>query len=200
MGRLLLATFLLSTHWALGQLSIGARVAGNYSDLKISNYQHPIVADISTSSDFGYAFGFYAKASVLKFYVQPEIVFAQINADIDILLANEQQLNYRFKLNRLDVPIPVGFEFGAFNILAGPVASFNLNPGASLFNNTYNQGVWSFMAGAGVRFNDFMLEFRYESAMENHADQAELIIGEELYRVDMDARISLFVFTVGYTF
>ena len=56
------------------------------------------------------------------------------------------------------------------------------------------------MGGLGVNIGDFVIDLRYQAALDNDASQAEIIVGEELFRVDMDSRVSVFTFTLGYTF
>ena len=184
----------------MAQLNLGVRAGANLSDLKISSFDHPSIADVKLGSGLGWEAGFYARAKVLDFFVQPEIVLTQIYGDISILANSGTQQNETFQLNRMDVPIPLGFDFGPVCVYLGPVASFNLNSGASIYQEHYNQGTWSLLGGLGVHMGDFMVDLRYQSALMKFANQASINIDDQLYLVDTETRVSQFILSLGYTF
>ena len=197
---LLVLFVVLNSNNIFGQLTLGARVGVNYSDLRIANYNSPVIQDITTTSNFGYEAGLFARATILKFYIQPEIIFTQINGGIKMTTITNETKEYDFSLTRLDAPFPIGFKFGMASVFMGPVASFNLNSGASIFDHTYNYGTWSLLAGAGFNLGDFSLEIRYQRALIKHANEAEIIVGEDLYRLQMEMWTSQLIFALGYFF
>ena len=182
------------------QLDIGLKAGINYGDVKISEIENPNISEIFVDNHVGYHFGFFARINIIKFYLQPEVLFTEINADINIHGVNNRQNSVGYKLHRLDVPFPLGIKLGSFRIYAGPVASFNLNSAAEMFNDVYKQGSWSLMGGVGINFWKMDVELKYEGALTEYASEASIKLGDEVHQVPLDVRNSLFVLSIGYKF
>lgn len=94
----------------------------------------PKVSFEPSSYEMGYHFGAFARLKILAVFIQPELIFSQTNASINLnpegfdasATANVVKSS-KIKYTNFDVPVLLGFKFGPAHICAGPVATFKLN-------------------------------------------------------------------------
>ncbi len=94
----------------------------------------PKVSFTPSSYAMGFHFGAFARVKIAAIFLQPELIFSQTNANIDMTPSNfdpatvaNQIRNSQVTYNNFDVPVMLGFKFGPAHICAGPVASFKLS-------------------------------------------------------------------------
>jgi hypothetical protein len=182
------------------QLEVGVKGYFMQSDISLSDLESVNVSTVEVKNKPGFRAGLTSRITILKFYIQPEFVFTQFNAEIRATNSEGLETNSYFLLHRFDVPILVGAKLADFRVFAGPVASFNLNSAAPMFDETWEKGSWNLMAGVGYALNNFELGVYYEWATEHYADRAIITIGDEVYDVPLTVKNSNFGFSVGYFF
>jgi len=176
---------------AMAQLSIGPRVAVNFSNIAVSNLEE----EPDLKSLFGLAFGAAAEVGISEtFAFQPEVLFSQHGfATEDSLFGETLELNVR--LNYLQIPLLAKFKFGSdavvVNVVAGPHIGFGIgditvetevggesekesgpweDTGFQKFDFGITGGVGvSFAAGPG----DLGLDIRYQLGLSNLLDEPE---------------------------
>lgn len=198
--NIVVAVFLLGLQSATAQLDIGAKAGLTYGNVQISNIENDNISEIFVDNHIGFQAGFFGRINIIKFYIQPEILFTQINANLNIHSTDNRYKSVKYQLHRLDVPFPLGVKLGSFRIYAGPVASFNLNSAATMFNDVYKQGSWSLLGGVGINFWKMDIELKYEGALTEYATEASVEIGDEVHFVPLDVRNSQFILSLGYKF
>ena len=174
-------------------LDYGIKAGVNFPTLQLSGDTK--ISEINTTNGSGFHAGAMLRINLLLFYVQPELVYTQTNSDYMFKLDGQDQTG-TYAMQRLDLPIPVGFKLGPAAIFAGPVASFNLNAPDDIFNDSYKQATWGYQIGAGVKLFGFLAEVKYEGPFSDYAQGAE-IAGEY---VELDARQHMWIISVGYFF
>lgn len=174
-------------------LDFGVKAGANYPTLKLDGSSR--ISDITTTSGGGFHAGGMLRVNILFLYVQPELIYTKTSSDYSFKVDGMNQ-NGTYDMQRLDVPIPVGFKLGPAAIFAGPVASFNLNSPSDIFNDSYKEATWGYQIGAGVKLFSFLAEVKYEGPFNDYAKSAQ-VAGEF---VDLDARQNMWIISVGYFF
>lgn len=150
MKKASLLVFLLFSCVALqAQLEVGVKGFFMQSDISLSDLESVNVSAVTIKNKPGYRVGFTSRITILKFYIQPEFIFTQFNAEIKATNTDGLESNSYYLLHRFDVPILVGIKLKDFRVFAGPVATFNLNSAAPMFDDTWEKGSWNLMAGVG---------------------------------------------------
>ncbi|CAM3305807.1 outer membrane beta-barrel protein [Aquirufa ecclesiirivi] len=90
----------------------------------------------------GYVGGVYARVG-RKLFIEPEVLVTAKNATINVTSLNKM---VDVAYTSLDVPILLGYKLGPLHVLAGPVASYNLNS-----DNTIAQAITTVASSASVR-------------------------------------------------
>jgi len=192
---------------ATAQLSIGPRVAVNFSNIAFSDADE----DVDTKNLFGVAFGAAAEIGINDmFAIQPELLYSQHGFSLEDSLLGET-IKLDFRPNYLQIPLLVKLKFGSeplmVNVLAGPHVGFGIgditatttflgeedkdtssweDAGFSKFDFGITGGVGvSFAAGPG----NLGLDIRYQLGLSN--------IGED---TDDDEKASNRNFQVGLSY
>ena len=182
------------------QLEVGVNGVFMVSDISVSNLESVNVASVEVKNKPGYRFGLSSRISILDFYVQPEFLFTHFNAELKATNTDGLEQNSFYLLHRFDVPLLMGVKLNDFRIFVGPVATFNLNSAAPMFNETWQKGSWNFMGGFGYALNKFELGVYYEWATGHYAESAMITIGDEVFDVPLTVKNSNFGFSLGYFF
>jgi len=111
--------FILAFHSATAQLDIGLKAGVTYGNIQISDIENDNISEIFVDNHVGFQGGFFARINIIKFYLQPEILFTQLNADINITGIDNRYTSEKYQLNRLDLPIPLGYKIGSFRFIVG---------------------------------------------------------------------------------
>ena len=182
------------------QLEVGVKGVFMLSDISVSDLESVNVASVEVKNKPGYRVGMASRITVLDFYVQPEFLFTQFNAEIKATNTDGLSQNSYYLLHRFDVPLLLGVKLSDFKIFIGPVATFNLNSAAPMFDETWQKGSWNFMGGFSYTIKKFELGVYYEWATENYAESAMITIGDEVFDVPLTVKNSNFGFSLGYFF
>ncbi|GHA67828.1 porin family protein [Pontibacter akesuensis] len=166
---------------------IGVRVGANYAGFS---------GDDADNLDrvFGFHAGLTSQFAITSdnfLAIQPEILFSQKGAEDD-------DNNFKVKLNYIDVPVLARVNAGPLYFEAGPQVSFRLGGDIESGNTTiddldfYKKTSFGYAAGVGLASTPLGLSLgvRYNGDISKLNDNAEL----------SDTRNDLFMLTLGYTF
>lgn len=173
----------------------------------------PSVSFTPSSYELGYHFGAFARIKILALYLQPELIFSQTNANIDVtktdditgdILASTSKITY----TNFDIPVLLGIKLGPLRLNAGPVASFKLSsvPDDATqevldmlddFTAVTKQATFGGQAGVGLDlFKKLTIDVRYEFPLSKLGDSVS--IGGETFNTDQ--RASQFLASIGWMF
>jgi len=159
------------------------------------------------SANVGFQGGLMGRITIVKMYVQPELLFSSTSGDVEITAIDGANVTTQVreqKFRQLDFPIMVGFKFGPARIQAGPVGSIMLSsdPALDMFNNVdveeeFNGASWGYQVGVGLDIGKKLtLDLKYEGNLSKVADGVN--IGDQNY--SFDSRNNQFVANVGIFF
>jgi opacity protein-like surface antigen len=182
MKSLLLSIILiLSIEKSFSQgFTFGPKVGANFSSLNFNQTQLRLgVADttfnyITKDAKMGLVAGVFFRVSSKKFFVQPEILFAQDRTSFDIsrisldTLVQTQQIQF----NKIDIPINVGYKFAkVVRVQGGVVGTYILSKDVENLSAAYqyvtklstSDLTWSWQAGLGLDLGKRMtVDLKYE--------------------------------------
>lgn len=118
-------------------------------------------------NNMGFHVGTFAKINLGPLFLRPELVFTQINSDIN---------QNTFKTQRLDVPALVGVNLlgSLVSVFAGP--SFHYYMVDELREFDFEKFDRGYQFGVGVNLRSVGLDLRYERVVNNQTIQIEDII------------------------
>jgi hypothetical protein len=196
------AIFVLASVSTQAQISWGLRGGINSSNMNTNITSSSYDLEYN-KGDFGWHAGVIGQLKVLKFFVQPELLFSTSKFDLKYTDKNNSSNNGLGSqtIRKLDLPVMVGFKLAIFKLQVGPVATLVLNSTSDLLDeNNIDQNLNSFtigyQAGIGVELNALLLDFKYESNLSFLGDG--MVIGGD--EVQFDQRMSQVVFSIGYLF
>ena len=177
------------------------------------NVNVPTLTFTPSSYEMGYHFGVFARIKVLAIYVQPELIFSQTKASIDVsdvdnLWDNFQESTVDIKYNNFDIPVMVGVKLGPLRLNAGPVATFKLSSDPSAANEEINEMLNDFtavtktatfggQAGVGIDIlKKVTIDVRYEFPLSKLGD--DVTIAGQTFKTDQ--RQSQFIASIGWMF
>jgi hypothetical protein len=195
MKQTLFAVALFIAVSAQGQLlDFGVKGGVNFPTLKLDGNTQ--ISDITTTTGTGFHAGAMLRINLLLIYLQPELIYTNTNTDFSFKVNGGATQNSTYNMQRLDVPIQVGFKLGPVSLFGAPVASFNLSSPDDIFNDTYKTATWGYQLGAGVKLLKFLAEVKFEGPFSDYAQGAEYA-GQV---VELDARQHMFILSFGYFF
>ncbi len=172
----------------------------------------PNVAFTPSSYELGYHFGAFARIKVLALYIQPELIFSQTNANIDV--TGEDAFG-EFKSSvstvtytNFDIPVMVGIKLGPARLCAGPVATFKLSTEADAatqeiidmtndFTAVTKTATFGAQVGVGVDIlKKVTVDLRYEFGLSQLGDDIQ-VAGETFAT---DQRQNQFIASIGWMF
>ena len=156
----------------------------------------------------GFQGGFMARITILKLYVQPELLFTSTSGEVKVTSLSGGTEIYsevrEQKFRQIDFPIMVGYKFGPARIQLGPVGTIMLKSDPSLdgfmnmdYKEEFNGATWGYQVGVGLDiFKKITIDLKYEGNLSKLGDGVK-IAGETR---NFDSRNSQFVATLGYFF
>ncbi len=169
------------------QLDFGLRAGVGLAKTGISDFQstqQAIQTLEGADRELSYHLGIYAKIKTPLLFIQPEIIFSQVNQSVD---ANQvgatNPRNLELDVSRVDIPLLVGKKLGPVRLLAGPVYSANISDLTGDISSDLESGTFGYQVGVGVEIRKFMLDIRYEGAFSSFA--SNLIVDQTNYQVDL---------------
>lgn len=180
----------------------------------------PKVSFSPSSYEMGFHFGAFARVKILGVFLQPELIFSQTNAAInlnpegfDLSQAVSEVKSSKITYNNFDVPVLLGFKLGPAHICAGPVATFKLNSGIDdatkklledidaendidVFTVTKN-ATFGAQIGTGLTIaKKVTIDLRYEFGLSKLGDKVTIRDKE----FNTDQRGSQFIGSIGWIF
>ncbi|MCB8994304.1 MAG: PorT family protein [Bacteroidales bacterium] len=183
----------------------------NYSKLKFDNINNITTSSSSynvleSESFQGFHVGVMGRLNVFKLFIQPELYFNTSggNALVQEVVGGATVSTIKqIKYNKIDLPVLLGYKFGAAHIEVGPVASVVLSTNSELSDivpdlKTVSKGAQiGFQAGAGLEIlKKLSLSVRYEGSLSQIGDK--LTVGGNSYA--FDSRDSKLLLSVGFFF
>jgi len=185
----------------ISQIRIGIR-AGVYSTrIKADDFRSGgKLIRFDGESKMGYHLGVVTQWEYHHVFLQPELLFCSIRNDIYIDGSGDEELT-ELELNKIDLPVMLGYKWGTFKIEAGPVASILINDKSELNDLTgydllLKRATIGYQAGFGFDVSQLSLDFKYEGSLSGLGDGIE--VGNEVY--EFDARASQLIFSIGLFF
>jgi len=161
------------------------------------------------NSKFGMQFGFFGRVQVLGFFVQPELLFAHSQSEVQLTDVTANKVyNETQKFNKVDIPVLVGWKFGPARIGLGPVATIMLSEKdglkdklSSLANettkNNFKNATFGYQVGVGLDIlKRIAIDIKYEGNLSKLG--SGITLGGTNYNYDQ--RSSQWIFSVGIFF
>ena len=155
---------------------------------------------INNKAKVGFLAGAYARVSILGFFVQPELYYAQSSTEITLQEIGTVTVSKKVnKLNTLNIPILFGTKFGPLRVNAGPVATIilsntNIVDNISGLDQDMDKANWGLQAGIGLDISMISLDARYETSISKLGSAYNTASGS---KVNFGSRPQQFIFTLG---
>jgi hypothetical protein len=154
---------------------------------------------IPNDAQTGYHIGVFGRFGGAGFFVQPEALFTQTSGKFRVNLppfSSQAPENYEADFNRLDIPVMVGYRFfKVVRIMAGPIASFNINSeikdaGDTVQDVEFKNSTFGYQAGLGFDLGNLSVDAKYEGGLSS--------VTENIGEFNTDNRINQWVLSVGF--
>jgi hypothetical protein len=144
----------------------------------------------------GYHVGIIAQAELGGVIIQPELLYCDIRNDIE--KGNDLT---ELEIKKIDLPVMLGYKWGAFKIMAGPVASVLIDDNGDLpaftgYELLLKQTTIGYQAGFGFDISQLSLDFKYEGNLSKWFDGIKINNDISAF----DARESQLLFSIGLFF
>jgi hypothetical protein len=177
------------------QMSLGIR-GGVYSTRIKDLNEGDVSIKFNGIPKMGYHAGLIAQAELGNVFIQPELLYCDIRNDIE----KGKELT-ELEIRKIDLPVMLGYKWGAFKIMAGPVASVIIDDTGELDAYTnidlfLKRATIGYQAGFGFDISRLSLDFKYEGNLSQWFDGVK-IDGNVM---EFDARASQLLFSIGLFF
>lgn len=202
MKKYILFLALCSTSALFAQNGFGVKGGLNYADNGEITYSDVTGAgeDILKGGDskMGYHFGAFYQASVLGFFLRPELLYTKTKSTYQF---NQQEANY--DVSKIDLPILVGTKFfGPVTVFAGPSLQYIIDnefEGVE-FEDVNEEVTIGAQLGAGIQLGRLGLDVRYERALKEN--ERDILIRDRPDQNDsglkrIDTRPSQIIFSIS---
>lgn len=161
--------------------------------------------DMLKGANYGIHAGLFARVSISKLYLQPELLFATRSNEYTLSKVNSivDSISVKQNFSNFEIPIMIGLKFGPARINAGPVGSLRLNSPKDLIDNPDFKAMYASMtigyqAGVGLDIlKKLTIDLRYEGSLKKFQNQIENTVGT---KVNLDDRPNAFIFSLGLIF
>ncbi len=196
-------TFYLAVLFSLStalnaQLDFGLRAGVGLAKAGISDFEsaQQAIQDMEDAErELSFHAGLYFKIDAPAFFIQPEVIFSQINQSINADQVGTGDLrSLELDLSRVDIPLLIGTDFGPLRLMAGPVYSANISDLSGNVSTDLESGTFGYQIGAGLQFSKLIIDVRYEGAFSPWA--SNLIVDQTNYQVDL--RTSQLLVCLGF--
>lgn len=173
----------------------------NTENLTYNGLNNFVVQNLEAKT--GYVGGVYARIG-RSFFIQPELLFSAKSATVNVFnsLSPSTSRVVDVAYNSLDVPIMLGYKLGIFHVLAGPVASYSMNPDNTISNaivtnlgsveDAVSKAYYSYTVGGGIDILGLTLDVRYEGNLTDLSKTVPLPTG-----LNFSQKASLWQATLG---
>jgi hypothetical protein len=202
--KLILIALITSLAFSVqAKINIGIRAGISSSTVKLKDYNNPDFRLGYKSGDLGYHFGVIGQVKVLKFFVQPELLFSVAKTAVTYKdTGPNATLQYgKQAFYKLDLPIMVGIKLRALKLQVGPVATWQISSKSTLLdkyniNPDLKAATIGYQAGIGLELGSLLLDVKYEGSLSKLG--AGMNIGGN--QVNFDQRMSAWIGSIGYFF
>ncbi len=183
-------------------LKFGIKAGANSTSFDFDKVESPeaILSQVS-DANWGFHAGVFLRIKIAMLYLQPEVYFTSMGGNYnyqDPASSAVAELK-TFDMNRLDIPLLIGFKLGPIRINAGPSGHLVLSHGNDLdeISANVNGMTWGYQAGLGIDlFKKLTLDARYEGNLSSLGES--VTIGGTDFNTDM--RTSQFLISLGFMF
>lgn len=156
------------------------------------------------NADYGFHGGLFMRLTMFGIYLQPEVLFATSDHIYSITNPNEvTPVEISQKINKLEIPVLLGFKLGPIRLNAGPAATVAIGSPKELISDPdlkdlYSKTTFGYQAGLGFDlFKKLTFDARYGGSLKKFQNEIESITGTT---VSLDNRPNSFLFSVGLMF
>ncbi len=182
---------------------LGIKGGVNYSQATILNvvgFDGVSMDDVENQAGMGIVFGGFARYTVGKLVLQPELLFSEDEALVTLADASVENQDLgdllSMKVDKVDLPLLVGYNmFNKIRLMAGPVFSnIKAQDSDPLFDlSNVSAG---YQLGFGFDVDKLTFDARYEGNLSKFKEYIETDAGI----IEVDSRRNIFQFTIGYKF
>jgi len=198
---------LLMSNLSFSQIRFG--ITGGINSSKMNSSTEVNTGDYKITcpnySLIGYHVGLISQIKLFSFFLQPELLYSYIHNDLnvyDLNSANPDEANtVNQTLNRIDIPVMVGFKLKILKLEAGPVASFVLSNNSDLktiteYDMQWNKATIGYQAGIGLDVGKMAIDIRYEGSLSKLGTGID--IGNTT--TSFDTRLNQIIVSLGFFF
>jgi hypothetical protein len=182
---------------ANAQVKLGVKAGASATGLTIKDFDfnQNELAFLSGGDRFiGFHLGAFAQFNAKLFFVQPEILFTNLNYELTAVPINSENIDINVLFNRIDFPLIVGKKFGPARIFGAPVYSVNLNANDNITKDDLKEGTFGYQVGFGFEFSNLIIDLKYEGAFSETA--RSVIVNNTSYVADL--RTNQFILSFGF--
>lgn len=212
---IILALLLPLSFMANAQLKFGVKAGVTSTSIKVNDV---LTIDDASNIDelavkgknakVGFQGGLFARLTIAKLYVQPELLFTSTGGEVEVSALLDDGTTYSEirdqKYRQIDFPIMLGYKAGPLRLQAGPVGTIMLSTDPSLdgfmnmdYEEEFNGATWGYQVGIGFDlFKKVTIDVKYEGNLSKIADGVK--VGGET--MDFDSRNNQFVANIGIFF
>lgn len=164
---------LMTSSLAFSQIKFGIR--GGINSSRMNSNTEVNTGDYKITcpnySVIGFHAGVISQINLFSFFIQPELLYSSIHNDLDVYKLNsanpDEATNVKQTLNRIDIPVMVGFKLKILKLEAGPIASFIISNNSDLesitqYDMQWNKATIGYQAGIGLDVGKIALDIKYE--------------------------------------
>lgn len=165
----------------------GPRFGLNSASLTISDIDSSVEDELKEGdTKLGFHLGVFGRVQLLGFYIQPELLYTNVQSEIKL-----GDLVSEVSINRIDLPVLAGKRFlKVVRIQAGPVFSFPISSEVGEADDVYDSVTVGYQAGVGLDLLKLLIDLKYEGSFNNAADN----IGG----FAADQRVSQIILSLGW--
>ncbi len=203
----LLLMSLLTSSLSFSQIRFG--ISGGINSSKMNSSTEVNTGDFKITcpnySLIGYHVGLISQINLSGFFIQPELLYSSIHNDLEVYDLNsanpDQATAVKQKLNRIDIPVMVGFKLKILKLEAGPVASFVISSNSDLqtfteYDMQWNKATIGYQAGIGLDVGKMALDVKYEGSLSKLGSGID--IGNTT--TSFDTRLNQIIVSLGFFF
>jgi hypothetical protein len=197
----------LTSSLAFSQIRFGIRGGINSSRMNSSSEVNTGDFKIKCPnySVAGYHAGLISQINLFNFFIQPELLYSSVHNDLDVYKLNSanpgEATQVKQTLNRIDIPVMVGFKLKILKLEVGPVASFIISDNSNLetitqYDMQWNKATIGYQAGIGLDVGKIALDVKYEGNLSRLG--TGINIGNTT--TSFDTRLNQIIISLGFFF
>lgn len=196
---------------AFSQLNFGIKAGLSTNSITMNDAKQVTTGGTTYTIDklkganYGIHLGVFARLTIFKLYIQPELLFASRSNEYTLSKVNSltDSIQVSQNFNKINIPVLLGLKFGPLRVNAGPVGSLLIGSPKALikdpdFKAMYAKMTFGYQAGFGIDiFKKITFDVRYEGSLKKYQNQIENTAGTTF---NLDDRPNAFLFSVGLMF